>query len=176
MNEFTAVKMPVIYLAIAIYFLFVLAGLLRRGREISGPWWFLMRSFLPSWRFYHDVGRQPRLYFRLHIAAEQWSDWTMFVPRAEFSPLSLFHNPKNNLALLQQTLVDQLSTDIQRLADSSKAEQLVSYRLVNRLVRELLARGNATPAAYQFEIRLIEPLSPDDQTITTLISPVMPWK
>jgi len=64
MNEFTAVKMPVIYLAIAIYFLFVLAGLLRRGREISGPWWFLMRSFLPSWRFYHDVGRQPRLYFR----------------------------------------------------------------------------------------------------------------
>jgi len=100
----------------------------------------------------------------------------MFVPRAEFSPLSLLHNPKNNLALLQQTLVDQLSTDIQRLADSSKAEQLVSYRLVNRLVRELLARGNATPAAYQFEIRLIEPLSPDDQTITTLISPVMPWK
>jgi len=41
-------------------------------------------------------------------------------------------------------LIDQLSAGIQRLADSSNAELLVSDRLVNRLVRELLATVSTT--------------------------------
>jgi hypothetical protein len=176
LTESASIKMSMTSFALAIYFLFVLAGLLRRGRQISGPWWFLLRSFLPSWQFYHDVGQQPRLFFRSQVAGNPWSDWQIFVPRARFSPLNLFHNPENNLELLHQTLIDQLSTDIYALPDGSKVEELVSYQLANRLVRHLLVRCDANPAAYQFEIRLVAPLSGDDQTTTTLISPVMPWK
>jgi len=54
------------------------------------------------------------------------------------------HKSKHTLALRNQTLIDQLSAGIQRLADSSNAELLVSDRLVNRLVRELLATVSTT--------------------------------
>ena len=50
-------------LLIGTYFALLLIGMVRRGREISGPWLFLLRSFFPNWRFYHDIGYQPRLYW-----------------------------------------------------------------------------------------------------------------
>lgn len=174
-SELAALGLPAAYLAIALYFLFVIVGLVRRGREVSGPWWFLLRSFFPSWRFYHDIGHQPRLFFRTVSGEGEWSEWSMFVPRARFSPIDLFHNPVNNLELLHQTLVEHLSADIQELADVSKVEELVSYRLADRLVRELVSRREPHPSRYQFEIRLLAPCSQGDQAEKTLISPVMSW-
>ena len=170
-----SIEISVTSFAIAIYFLFVIVGLFRRGRVISGPWWFLLRSFLPSWQFYQDVGFQPRLVFRAHVAEKGWSDWQIFIPRATFSLVHLFHNPDNNLQLLHQTLIDHLSNDIQEIVDSGQVERLISYQLVNRLVRHLLLRSDANPSEYQFEIRLVAPLSGVDRTTTTLISPVIPW-
>lgn len=173
-------KHAVTLLLIGAYFLIVLVSLRRRGREISGPWWFLLRSFFPNWRFYHDVGHQPRLFLRQRLADGAWSDWSMFLPRAPFRPLDLLHNPQNNLELAQQNLIDHLSADIHSLTDDADAGQLVSYRLVDRLAHELLrretrAKVDAPPIAYQFEVRLVPPLAAATEAVTLLTSPERAW-
>ena len=174
-------KHAVTLLLIGAYFLIVLVSLRRRGREIAGPWWFLLRSFFPNWRFYHDVGHQPRLFLRQRSPDGIWSDWSMYVPRARFRTLDLLHNPVNNLELAQQNLVDHLSADVHSLADDADAGQLVSYRLVDRLARELLRRepanraGGASPGTYQFEVRLIPPLAGPTDAIAILTSPEQAW-
>ena len=173
-------KHAVTLLLIGAYFLLVLVSLRRRGREISGPWWFLLRSFFPNWRFYHDVGHQPRLFLRHRTPDGNWSDWSMFLPRARFRLRDLLHNPINNLELARQNLVDHLSADIHTLADDADAGRLVSYRLVDRLAHELLQRESASkigdpPIAYQFEVRLIPPLAPATDAVTVLTSPERAW-
>ena len=173
-------KHAVTLLLIGAYFLLVLVSLQHRGREISGPWWFLLRSFLPNWRFYHDVGHQPRLFLRYRAADGSWSDWSMFLPRARFRWRDLLHNPVNNLELAQQNLVDHLSADIHTLADDADAGRLVSYRLVDRLAHELLLRERQStigdpPIAYQFEVRLIPPLATATDAVTVLTSPERVW-
>ena len=163
-------------LLIGAYFLFLLASLVRRGRVISGPWLFLMRSFFPNWRFYHGAGNQPRLYWRIANAGSDWSPWQMFMPRAAFAWRDLFHNARNNLTLADQNLVDHLSADIAALPDDGDVRALVTYQLVQQLARWLIEREGGSPQTYQFQLRLVPPLSQqadEDQAILT--SPALDW-
>ena len=160
-------------LLVAGYFAFVLASLVRRGKTFSGPWLFLLRSFFPNWRFYHGFGVQPRLFLRTAETDGPWSDWQMFLPRADFRTANLLHNPRNNLELANQNLVDHLSFDIQTLPDDGDVRQLVTYRMVSLLARELLARQGTVPARWQFQLRLVPPLQAPTDDMTLLLSPVM---
>ncbi len=156
-------------LLIAAYFLFLLASLLRRGKVISGPWLFLLRSFFPNWRFYHGLGAQPRLFIRVQDDAGQWQPWTMFMPRAAFRLSALFHNPYNNLALANQNLVDHLSADIQAMAEDADVRDLTTYQLVDRLARSML---RADVRQYQFQLRLVPACALPDESMAVLTSPV----
>ncbi len=156
-------------LLIAAYFIFLLASLLRRGKVISGPWLFLLRSFFPNWRFYHGLGHQPLLFVRILDSTGQWQAWEVFMPRAIFHLSDLFHNPRNNLVLANQNLVDHLSADIQTLPDDGDARDLVTYQLVERLVR---SRLRAEAIQYQFQLRLIPPRSEPDESMAVVTSPV----
>jgi hypothetical protein len=156
-------------LLIAAYFIFLLASLLRRGKVISGPWLFLLRSFFPNWRFYHGLGHQPRLFVRILDSTGQWQSWEMFMPRALFHLGDLFHNPRNNLALANQNLVDHLSADVQSLPDDGDVRDLVTYQLVERLVRSML---RAEAIQYQFQLRLVPPRSEPDESMAVVTSPV----
>ena len=120
------------------YFLFLALSLTRRGKVITGPWWFLLRSFFPNWRFYHGAGHQPRLFWRSASAQGEWSGWVMFMPRADLSWGSLFHNPRQNLTLANQNLVDHLSADLSALPEDADARQLVTYQMTQRLARWLI--------------------------------------
>lgn len=162
-------------LLIGAYFVLLLVGMVRRGREISGPWLFLLRSFFPNWRFYHDIGYQPRLYWRHADDDAPWSDWTLFMPRAAFRVRDLFHNADNNLALARQNLVDHLSADVQGLPDDGDARTLVTYRLVDRLVREQLQSRSLSVARYQFQVRLLPATQASDDIVNLLTSPELPW-
>lgn len=156
-------------LLIAVYFAFLLASLMRRGRVISGPWLFLLRSFFPNWRFYHGLGHQPRLFIRSLDGAGQWQPWQMFMPRAAFHFGDLFHNPNNNLILANQNLVDHLSADVQAMDDDADVRKLVTYQLVERLARSLVPT-NATH--YQFQLRLVPPDAVPDEHMAVVTSPV----
>ena len=162
------------------YFGFLLAALVLHSRPVVSPWLFLLRSFFPNWRFFHALGRAPRLYYR-HQTTDTWSDWHKFMPRATRRWGHLFYNAEVNLALSEQNLVDHLANDLADCADDAAALRLVTYRMVERLVREKLA-GYAGLSAYQFRICLerpgFDPLIHAAEAGDNLVlqSPVMPFQ
>jgi hypothetical protein len=93
----------------------------------------------------------------------------MFMPRALFHLGDLFHNPRNNLALANQNLIDHLSADVQALPDDGDVRDLVTYQLVERLVRSIL---RAEAVQYQFQLRLVPPRSEPDESMAVVTSPV----
>ncbi len=158
------------------YFLFLALSLTRRGKVFSGPWWFLLRSFFPNWRFYHGAGNQPRLLWRTASTQGDWSGWTLFMPRAPLSWTSLFHNARNNLTLAEQNLVDHLSADLAVLPDDGDVRQLVTYQMVQRLARWLIECEGLSPAKYQFQLRLVPAMAElPDEDDAVLTSPALEW-
>ena len=162
-------------LLIAAYFVFLIISLKRRGKVISGPWLFLLRSFFPNWRFYHGPGNQPRLFWRVQDENQHWSEWQMFIPRAQFHWLDWLHNPRNNLTLANQNLVDHLSADIAAMNDDEDVRNLVTYQLVQQLTRYLISDDSITPTHYQFQLRLIPAYESPDETMAVLTSPALSW-
>lgn len=156
-------------LLMSAYFIFLLASLLRRGKVVAGPWLFLLRSFFPNWRFYHGLGYQPRLFVRVMDDTGEWRLWEMFMPRAAFHLSDLLHNPRNNLMLAHQNLVDHLSADVQTLPDEGDVRDLVTYQLVERLVR---SRLRADVVQFQFQLRLIPPGIDAEENMAVVTSPV----
>lgn len=160
-------------LMIAGYFAFVLVSLVRRRRVLSGRWLFLLRSFFPNWRFYHGFGHQPRLFVRSTGTDGGWGDWQMFMPRARWSAADLGYNPRNNLLLANQNLVDHLSFDVQTLPEDADVRELVTYQMVRALARTLLAAPVLQGGRWQFELRLVPPLQAPDDSMALLTSPAM---
>jgi hypothetical protein len=147
-----------------------------RGRPLHGPWWFLLRSFFPNWRFYHRVGTLPVLHIRTADAAGHWGPWQGDVPRAQRRSLQIFHNAANNRLLLDQSLVEHLHADCQELRTDEMVQDLVSYRLVRELA-SLRARAlNPEACSYQFEVRLIPPYGTASPDSATLTSPTMTFE
>ncbi len=107
----------------------------------------------------------------------------MFMPRAEFHLSDWLHNPRNNLTLANQNLVDHLSADIVAMPDDGDVRDLVTYRLVMQLARhlitcELLSTSIAlriTPTHYQFQLRLVPAYVEPDEDMAVLTSPMLSW-
>ena len=107
---------------IAFYFLSLVGALVLGRRGVNSPWLFLLRAFVPNWRFFHALGYTPRLFVRTRNPADaKWSDWQMMMPRGKRHWAQLFYNAELNLAMAEQTLVEHLSTAI---ADLPEGEQL----------------------------------------------------
>lgn len=160
---------------IALYLAVLVIALLKRGKEFTSPWLFLLRGFFPSWRFFDAPGPQPRLFVRVLSEGESWSLWTMFIPRAPFRLSDLFYNPENNLRLTEQTLIEQLSFDVQDLPEGQRVDALVSYALTQKVahrVARMLSSGQKIKA-YQFELRLLPGLDNDPSEHRLLASPII---
>ncbi len=95
------------------------------------------------------------------------------MPLAPFKLANLVHNPRNNLLLANQNLVDHLSFDVQTLADGRDVRELVTYQMADCLARELIdARGNPC-TQYQFQLRLVPPLQAPTEDMAILTSPML---
>ena len=162
-------------LVLAAYFLFLLISLKRRGQVISGPWLFLLRSFFPNWRFYHGPGNQPRLFWRVQDENQHWTEWRIFMPRAQFQWRDWLHNPRNNLTLANQNLVDHLSADIAAMPDDGDVRDLITYHLVLQLARHLITSESLTPSHYQFQLRLVPAYESPNEDMAVLTSPTLSW-
>ncbi len=156
------------------YFALLAVALVARGRAVSGPWLFLLRSFFPNWRFYHALGRSPRLEYRWLQKDDDWSEWMRMHPRAPFRLSNLLHNPAVNLALTEQNLIDHLAADIAD-CEGDDPSALVAYRLVERLAREKVAAAAPQAVRFQFRIRSERPgdVRNDDEDVV-LLSPGLP--
>jgi len=136
-----------------LYFGFLLVALLVGSRSISHPWLFLLRSFFPNWQFYHALGHTPRIYWRTassNTDESQTSAWRPLLQPHRRQLLHLVHNPFVNLTHAQQTLIDQLATDLADRDDAEHMSTWVSYRMVERLVREKLSRRVTAAHASNF--------------------------
>ncbi len=156
-------------LLFAAYFAWLAWAMRHRTRALHGRWWFFLRAFFPNWRFYHAVGRPPRLHVRARLASGAWQDWALVYPRARRRWWHLVHNPAVNLALSHQNLVDHLAADINDLPEGGDITECVTYQLVARLARSALPPD---AQAYQFELRLASPRGEAPERM--LQSPVLP--
>lgn len=169
------------------YFGLLAWSLQRRGPGLQGPWFFFLRAFFPNWKFFHAVGRAPRLYVRAKTGTQDWSDWQRVYPRQPRRLSHLLHNPVVNLALSQQNLVDHLAQDINDLPEGADLSQCVSFELVRRLAQDavrggcwgpvpLAAASLAQAQAWQFELRMERPDLPGQSADSALMlrSAVLP--
>ena len=173
-------------LLVLAYFALLAWTLKRRGPALQGPWFFFLRAFFPNWKFFHAVGRAPRLYVRGQEASGSWSDWQLIYPRLPRRQSHLWHNPAVNLALTHQNLVDHLAGDINELPGGDSIAHRVSYQLVARLAQDavqggrwgevpMLASTLPTCIAFQFEVRMERPdLGEGSDSEQMLLSPVIP--
>jgi hypothetical protein len=173
-------------LLVLAYFALLAWTLKRRGPALQGPWFFFLRAFFPNWKFFHAVGRAPRLYVRGQEASGRWSDWQLIYPRLPRRLSHLWHNPAVNLALTHQNLVDHLAGDINQLPEGDSIAHSVSYQLVTRLAQGAVQGGrwgevpmlaSALPPciAFQFEVRMERPdLGEGSDSVQMLLSPAIP--
>jgi hypothetical protein len=155
-------------LLFAAYFALLVWALRRQKQIVQGPWLFFLRAFFPNWKFYHAIGRPPRLYVRGQTPSGEWGIWQQVYPRRKRKLWHLVHNADVNLALSHQNLVDHLAADINDLPENADLRECVSYQLVARLARTALS---AQVQAYQFELRLDSPQGED--AMCMLQSPVL---
>lgn len=124
------------------------------------------RPFIPSWRFFDQVGDQARLWVRIGTNYGKLGEWKSCIPTQTRRPLHLFLNPKGNLALAQHAAVDRLAQDL----ENKNLEESVSFRIVKQIVSEFVIRtpGPRTLLRYQFRIEIRN--STRDSSYDALIS------
>jgi hypothetical protein len=154
LKGYRCARIPIMSLtlwALGLYFAVLTIGLFFRGREVNHPALFLLRSFLPNWRFYSAPGPAPRLFFRT-MSGGKWSDWQIIFPRIRRKLHHLIFNPEVNLRLTEMNLVDHLANDLNDCTKPSDIADKVSYHMVECLVRQNLAASNISCSHFQFRV------------------------
>jgi hypothetical protein len=157
-----------------LYFGFLILALFFARKPLRHRWFFLLRSFFPSWQFYHAPGPTPRLYWRAIDGQGPLSEWQPLIDKARWHPAALFFNPAVNLAHAQQTLVEHFSNDLADRDDHETIDQWVSYRMIHRLVSSTVRDALDPDVPFQFCLCLTPTAKPVDfENDMALQSPVM---
>lgn len=124
--------------------LLVLLSLRLSRQPLTARTWVLLRSLLPSWRFFEDIEPGPELLYCV-VQDGRDGEWQpVLVPPAR---RGFWLNAEGNLYLAQQSLVEQLWSELDGVAVEA-APRLTSYRLVQRLI------AARTPANARYRFRL----------------------
>lgn len=162
------------------YFVVLIGTLVFKTPIIKGPWLFLLRAFFPNWKFFHAVGHVPHLCARSAVVNQNgeltWSDWVLIYPRRVRRLSHVLHNPDTNLGLAQQNLVDHFWADLYDLPEGNDANNdprnLVTYKMISRLVEQVLQSQNPNYTHSQFELRMV--LDSRTQTVDTQVMMTSP--
>jgi hypothetical protein len=136
--------------------------LFRERRSARSPVWMLLRCVFPSWRFFEEIEPGPELGYRVAARGEEFGPWRRALVAPPRALGSLVVNARGNLHLCYQSLVERLCDDIDeaRATTPEELEELVSYQLVQRLVRGLVTErdanaesGEARERVYQFRLK-----------------------
>lgn len=134
----------------------VLALVISKRRSLRAPGWLLLRSLFPSWRFFESIGPALALSYRSAIGGGELGPWQEALPPVPRTALSLVFNPRGNLRLASQSLVERLLDDLESLTPE-QAPHSVSYQLVQSLIcGKLGALPGAEERRYQFRLTLPE--------------------
>jgi hypothetical protein len=122
-------------------------------REVRGRGLALLRCFFPSWRFFEDVAAGPTLQLSTAAPGESFGPWRDAWVSAPRTAASLIVNARGNLELAYQSLVDQLSSELED-GEGTDPTSSITYRLVQHLIeRECLMPAERLPGLrYRFRL------------------------
>jgi hypothetical protein len=129
----------------------LLLTLVQSRRPLPGRAWAYVRALFPSWRFFEDVEPGPELQLGIASSEGAATTWHPVLPAAETG--RLFLNARGNLRLAYQSLVEQLESELDG-CEVESAPQLISYRLVRRLVQERALASGLVPGRGSYRFRL----------------------
>ncbi len=137
-----------------------------RVTPVPGKAIFLFRAFFPSWRFFDKLGDVPLLEYRWGSDGGELGSWTSATVKQPRQLSHLIFNAHGNLLLAEQSLLQQLLSDLSELQDVEtpgpqpvSVEQLTSFSLVQNLVlhrvcsASLPTHPGASSLQYQFRLR-----------------------
>lgn len=130
----------------------VLGTLRLSRRPLRSKTWILLRSLLPSWRFFEDVEPGPALSFRVASSNGDYGTWHDAIETRAGVGALLF-NAQGNLRLSYQSLVEQLEAELDGV-ERAAAPALVPYRLVQRLVERRAQQQGAERGASRYQFRI----------------------
>jgi hypothetical protein len=96
----------------------------------------LFRVFIPSWRFFDELGEVSHLYYRFGADPESLGDWIQYSEKPNRHLGALFLNPRGNLHLANMGLISELPS---------------TQELVENLVRFQIIETKASQFFFQFK-------------------------
>lgn len=128
----------------------------------------LLRIFIPSWRFFDELGQITTVFHRTRLADQSdFGPWKKSILKPTQSPAAFLFNPAGNLYLATQAVVQQLMVDIQNLkneADTTSLEQFSSFQLLQKHIELQLRKTNPqlVPLFFQIKISVTDPNQPQN--------------
>lgn len=123
---------------------------------VPGRGMMLLRVLFPSWRFFEELTEIPYLELRWARGGESLGSWQPALRRPSRRWSALLLNPEVNLALAEQSLLQQLESDISELQPGTEELFVASpsYRLCRALVLFQLQqlRSGVEPVRFQFRV------------------------
>ncbi|MFZ5890033.1 MAG: hypothetical protein ACOY0T_03115 [Myxococcota bacterium] len=141
-------------LVVLLAFLLMPAALVfTRRRLLHSESLLLFRCLWPSWRFFDAVFLGPELCVRVASASGELSEWqpVLHTPQRRVSALVL--NARGNLELAYWSLCERLLAELEEQPEGADATALVSYELVQRLIRSEIRERTLAGGTYQFRLR-----------------------
>lgn len=122
----------------------------------------LIRIFIPSWRFFGAAGTPLRLEYRRRLEGGAAAEWQRAIhpPANEFS--RIVFNPKGNLYLASISIVERFISEIQ-----SRHEAPALHSLVENIVRRTARENSLRPNALQFRISALSRFGQWDEVYTS---------
>ncbi len=136
---------PILFWVFVVFVLFFLVPSIRMGQASV-----LFRSWIPSWRFFENLGTVPVLFVRVQSNASliEGAHWVeALMPPQRKSMLGLLLNPEGNRFHAYETLIRSYSLE---------PENEVLRSQIQRLALQEALRVDSKAKAYQYKIALRE--------------------
>ena len=107
----------------------------------------LLRSLLPSWKFFEDIGSTAILFFKMGDGG--WKPFHHQIPRRFWH---LFFNPLLNLQLAEKSALQHAVRDLTEENNLGENKNLVSVEIIENIVRSRVSSGQN----FQFKISILQ--------------------
>lgn len=143
-------------------------------RRFNSRYMFIFRIFFPSWKFFDDSGVMYAITYRTCAKMEEMESthWVACPPKLERSWYQLLVNPKGNIALACDSVVQHLSASVNEVIDNDSHVQLsnsVSYKVAQNMVLYFCRQTGDEHRFYQFKLT---EHSRDTADTDVMISPI----
>lgn len=119
----------------------------------------LLRSLLPSWKFFEDIGETAFLFYRTGDSTEGWSEWQSYHQDIQRKLWHLFFNPSLNLQLAEKSALQHCVRDLIETENKNPVSLEIIRNLVERKTWDMGAQ-------FQFKMSIYDGLEWQDLYIS----------